>query len=449
MKISIIIPVYNVEKYLRTCLDSVVNQTWRDVEGIVVDDASPDNSRKIIKEYERRYPDRIKGVYLDENLCQGGARNKGLEIATGDYITYLDSDDYLDVTMCEKMAYKAMETGVDIVYCDAYRNYIGTDKKVWVSYQFDSEMGQVDREKQRLHILNYGFAWAKLIRTSVIRDNKLLYPEHKKYEDMMFVPLLMQYIKSAAYIKEPLYYYSIREQSVMTTRNTEHHKDMALAGELLYADMDSRGLHDDKELMKAIAYYKATKLLIDKNDEPDVEFIYDLSQKIKGFYSPSEMQKYIAHEPTEIAIVETALGSKEELEKKVKNGYFVERNVDYKPFYKVFSSCINKILDSYTDKNVAIWGYGKKGGALLDIIHQLDRSVSCIIDKNKAIHGTTLATGERIVSYDEICGKIDVIIVVNRNYYSAIESEIRAKNECIEIINLEEEFLKVAVQEMG
>ncbi|MBQ8167376.1 MAG: glycosyltransferase family 2 protein, partial [Lachnospiraceae bacterium] len=146
MKISIIIPVYNVEKYLRTCLDSVVNQTWRDVEGIVVDDASPDNSRKIIKEYERRYPDRIKGVYLDENLCQGGARNKGLEIATGDYITYLDSDDYLDVTMCEKMAYKAMETGVDIVYCDAYRNYIGTDKKVWVSYQFDSEMGQVDRE---------------------------------------------------------------------------------------------------------------------------------------------------------------------------------------------------------------------------------------------------------------------------------------------------------------
>jgi len=448
MKISIIIPVYNVEKYLRTCLDSVVNQTWRDVEGIVVDDASPDNSREIIKEYERRYPDRIKGVYLDENLCLGGARNKGLEVAVGDYITYLDSDDYLDVTMCEKMAKRAVETGADLVYCDAYRNFEGMDKKVWVSYQFDSEMGDVTDANRNLLMFNYGYAWGKLIRKSILVDNNIFFPEHRKYEDILFIPLVMQSVQKVAYVQEPLYYYLIRDNSIMTTRNTEHHKDMAYVGDLLYTEMTRRGFIKTRELLKAISYYKAIKIIIDKNDEPDVEFIYDLAKKTDEFYHPSEMIKYIAHEPMEIAIVETALSSKEELEAKLKDKYFVESNVDYKPFYKVFSSCIIKILDSYSDKRVAIWGYGKKGGALIDIIHQLDKNVMYVIDKNKALHGNILATGERIVSYDEICGKIDVVIVVNRNYYSAIESEIRAKNECVEIINLEEEFLKAVVQEM-
>ncbi len=448
MRVSIIIPVYNVEKYLRTCLDSVVNQTWQDVEGIVVDDASPDNSREIIKEYERRYPNKIKGVYLDENLCLGGARNKGLDVATGDYVTYLDSDDYLDVTMCEKLVNKAKETDADLVYCDAYRNFEGMDKKVWVSYQFAKEMGDVTEEKRTLLMFNYGYAWGKLIRNSILTDNNIYFPAHKKYEDILFIPLVMQTVQRVAYVQEPLYYYLIRDNSIMTTRNTEHHKDMAYVGDLLYTEMTKRGLIKARELMKAISYYKAVKIIIDKNDEPDVEFIYDLAKKTDEFYHPAEMIRYIAHEPMEIAIVETALCSKDKLEEKVKNGYFVESNVDYKPYYKVFAPCINRILDGCKNKKVAIWGYGKKGGDLLDIIRQMNKSISYVIDKNKELHGRILDTGERIVSYHEICGKIDVIIVVNRNYYSAIESEIRDRDKGVEIINLEEEFLIEAVNEM-
>lgn len=445
MKISIIIPVYNVEKYLRTCLDSVVSQTWEDVEAIVVNDASPDSSKNIMKEYEQKYPDKIKCVYLEENLCQGGARNKGLELATGDYITYLDSDDFLDVTMCEKMVRKAMETNADMVYCDAYRNFVGTDRKVWVSYQFANEMGDMTDEKRMLHMLNYGFAWAKLIRTRILKEHNILFPEHIKYEDMLFVPLLLPYIQKTAYVQEPLYYYAIREQSVMTTRNTEHHKDMAYVGDLLHTEMKKRNLSAYSDLMKAIAYYKATKLVVDKNDNPDVEFIYDVAQRIEGIYTPDKKLRHIAHDPIELAVVEAAKKSKEELAKKIEEGFFVDSNVDYKPFYQAFSGCIRNILDTYLGKRIAIWGYGKKGSALLEVIHELQVELSYIIDKNEKLHGQVLESGEMIESYDNICDIIDVVMVVNRNYYSSIEREIRGKNENIIICNLEEQFMMDAI----
>ena len=97
-KVSIIIPVYNVEKYIATCLDSLVNQTLKDIEVIVVNDGSPDNSQDIIDEYVKKYPKIVKS-YIKENGGQGSARNFGLKKATVEYIGYVDSDDYVSTDM--------------------------------------------------------------------------------------------------------------------------------------------------------------------------------------------------------------------------------------------------------------------------------------------------------------------------------------------------------------
>lgn len=129
IKVSIVVPVYNVEKYLKKCLDSLVRQTLEEIEIILVNDASPDKSDIIMEQFRERYPDKIKCIYLKENLSQGGARNQGIKIATGEYITFVDSDDYVDVTMCEQLYKKAEETGSDIVICDAYRVWEGTNEK--------------------------------------------------------------------------------------------------------------------------------------------------------------------------------------------------------------------------------------------------------------------------------------------------------------------------------
>ena len=114
-KVSIIVPVYNVEKYLRECLDSLVNQTLKDIEIICINDASPDNSLKILKEYKKKYPKLIKIIDLKNNVGVGYARNHGLDKAQGEYIAFVDPDDYVDVTMCEKLYAFAKKNGADLV----------------------------------------------------------------------------------------------------------------------------------------------------------------------------------------------------------------------------------------------------------------------------------------------------------------------------------------------
>lgn len=441
MKISIIIPVYNVEKYLRRCLDSAVNQTYRDIEVIVVDDASTDQSKDIIREYELQYPDLIKAVYLSKNICNGGARNKGLELATGEYILYLDSDDYIDLTMCEKMLSEALRSNSDLVYCDAYRNFDNKNKMSWVSYQYEEQMGDMDDVKYQLQLLNYGYIWAKLIKTKLLIDNHITFPENKKYEDFYFMPLVILSAQKTSYLKEPLYYYTIREQSIMTTRNIDHHKDIVYTGELLYNELIKRGFEQYADGMKAIAYYKAVKMIIDKNDEPDVEYIYNLIKEIEKFDRTSDLQLQIMHDPIEIEIVRTAKKSKDELAKKIQEGYFTDGNANYNHYYQTYKDCIEKLLRKHENKQVAIWGYGKKGKSFLDIVHKIGIEIPYIIDNNVLLQGTVLDTGEKIVSFSEVSQVVDLIIVINRNYFSANESEVKNLNPDIMLCNLEGEIM--------
>lgn len=121
-KISIVIPVYNVEKYLRTCLDSVVNQTFKDIEIVIVNDGSKDGSLDILKEYESRYPKLIT-VYSTENRGVSHARNYGIARSHGEYLLFVDSDDYIEPDMCEKLYEKASKDNNDIVICKYYDIY--------------------------------------------------------------------------------------------------------------------------------------------------------------------------------------------------------------------------------------------------------------------------------------------------------------------------------------
>ena len=116
-KVSIIVPVYNVEKYLAKCLDSLVNQTLEDVEIIVVDDGSRDNSKQIIDEFQTKYPDKIKS-FVKENGGLSDARNFGLDRASGDYIGFVDSDDYVTAEMFEEMYSLAQKYDAEMVICN-------------------------------------------------------------------------------------------------------------------------------------------------------------------------------------------------------------------------------------------------------------------------------------------------------------------------------------------
>ena len=147
VKVSVILAVYNVEKYIKQTLDSVVNQTFKDIEIIVVDNKSTDKTLEIVNEYAKK--DERFVIYKNtENLKQGIARNFGVQMARGEYIFFIDGDDYMDLTCIEKMYNKITETGADITLC------------TW--NQFDDATGKIDK--------NHVYAKLKQIPTEF--DNK-------------------------------------------------------------------------------------------------------------------------------------------------------------------------------------------------------------------------------------------------------------------------------------
>lgn len=213
-KVSIIVPVYNVERYVRRCLNKLIDQTLKEIEIIVVDDGSTDNSAQIVKEYAKK-DNRIK-YYRKENGGLSDARNYGLKQATAPYIAFLDSDDYVDVTMYEKMYKKAKKDESDMVECNfiwKYPRHKHKNKKdIGKKYSNQSKM----LERARV------VAWNKLYKRELIEKTKVQFPKGLIYEDIEFFYKLVPYIHTVSFIKEPLVYYVQRKKSIINTQTTRN-----------------------------------------------------------------------------------------------------------------------------------------------------------------------------------------------------------------------------------
>lgn len=204
-KVSVIVPVYNVEKYIKKCLDSLVNQTLKDIEIIVVNDGSKDNSVKIINQYLSKYKNII---YVEKkNGGLSDARNYGMKYAKGDYIAFLDSDDYVDKTIYKKMYNKAVEENADFVECDFY--WVYTNKK-------KEDVGYIYKNKKEMLTYARVVAWNKLIKRDIIKEK---FPLKLNYEDVEFFYKLIPNINKFSFVKEPLIYYIQRDDSIVNKQN--------------------------------------------------------------------------------------------------------------------------------------------------------------------------------------------------------------------------------------
>ncbi len=213
-KISVIVPMYNVENYIRKCLESLVNQTLDDIEIIVVDDGSRDLGKNIVKEYVETY-NNVK-YYKKENGGLSDARNFGMKYATGEYIAFLDGDDYIDKKAYEKMYEKAKKEDSDIVECNFYWVY-GRRKKKDIGKQYEAKSEII--EKARV------VAWNKLYKREMLEEAKIEFPKGLQYEDVEFFYKLVPYIEKVSFVKEPLIYYVQRNGSISNSKN-EKTKDI-------------------------------------------------------------------------------------------------------------------------------------------------------------------------------------------------------------------------------
>ena len=211
IKISVIVPVYNVEKYLSKCLESLVNQTLKEIEIIVINDGSPDNSQKIIDEYVKKYPKKIRS-FIKKNGGQGSARNLGLKYAVGEYISFVDSDDWIDLNAFEIMYNKLKSVKGDIVICDMVDHF-------------------VDGKELYHDCTNYFFKYEKSGSSSnkifkkLLIDNLKFY-EGIWYEDLNFTTKLLMQTNKICTVSEGLYHCNVREISTMTNNNSLKNLDI-------------------------------------------------------------------------------------------------------------------------------------------------------------------------------------------------------------------------------
>lgn len=208
-KVSVIVPIYNVEKYLEKCINSLLSQTLEDIQIILVNDGSKDNSGNIAREYEKNNKNRI--IYVEkENGGLSDARNYGLKYATGDFIAFLDSDDYIEKNAYEEMYNKAIEENADYVECDfiwEFPNKIRVDKQ----YPYKNK-------KEMLSFVRV-VAWNKLIKRQLIIDNNLEFSKGLRYEDVEFTYKLIPFINKFAYVDKPFIHYVQREGSIANVQN--------------------------------------------------------------------------------------------------------------------------------------------------------------------------------------------------------------------------------------
>ena len=239
-KISVIVPFYNSEKYLKRCLDSLVRQTFKDIEIIMVNDGSTDNGLNVVKSYMS--DERIR-LIEKENGGQASARNLGLYEATGEYIIFIDSDDYVELNLCEKL-YDTILKGFDIVVSDYYI-VAGNEKKYnKISSCLEGEISLKD------YLLTAVCPWNKIYKKSFLIDNHFKFPEGIIYEDYASIPTLVNYNPKVYYVPEAFVNYVHTEVSTMRSDEyKENYENIFIATNFLYEHLCNSEYQDELEYL--------------------------------------------------------------------------------------------------------------------------------------------------------------------------------------------------------
>lgn len=274
--ISIIVPVYNVEPYLRKCLDSILGQTHRDLEILIIDDGSTDGSGKICDEY--RYDERVR-VFHTENRGLSAARNLGLDSASGDWIGFVDSDDWIEPDMYEVLIRKGEETGADVVECGCHADYTTT------SYEHSAIQRTVcgiDAVEALIKGEIRTQVWNKIWRSTLFTDVR--FPEGRSFED---VATTYKLVGNATVTgePEPPYHWIQRKSSISQSHDQQNLIDYWLVHKQRYEDLKDSVCEETKAvLLQLCAYAIARTWVWNLKSECPSEYIDEMNVFTRNNY---------------------------------------------------------------------------------------------------------------------------------------------------------------------
>lgn len=253
-KVSVIVPIYNTASFLDKCLNSLVHQTLDDIEIICVNDGSTDHSQSIINEFLLKYPYRVKSI-LKRNGGLSDARNMGLQEACGEYIAFLDSDDYVELDLYEKMYAKACQTRADIIVCGFKRVTLEGNVLSIEQTQLKKSYSSIDGLTSIAPA-----AWNKLYKRELWIQSEVRYPKGVWYEDLPTTIKLMLYANNIATVNEPLIYYVQHPNSISYTFDERAH-------DIFTVLTDIHSFYEDIKVNGKIAYSVDEWTMIEKRIE--------------------------------------------------------------------------------------------------------------------------------------------------------------------------------------
>ena len=235
-KLSIIAAVYNLEKYLPRCLDALVNQTLQEIEILCVDDGSTDSAPQIIDEYAKKYPDKIKAFHKP-NGGEFTTRNYGLERATGEYVTFVDTDDWVEPNWAEKLYNAAKENNADMAVCAFERIDLNTNKVVSTNMtNFGNTVKEINNKDDFMLFINPA-PWNKIYKLDKVKNLRFL--DFRGFNDMIFLTSSYTTVEKIAFVPDVLYHYYLRYDSQIHSVNkqdVENFKKYLLDLKQLYID---------------------------------------------------------------------------------------------------------------------------------------------------------------------------------------------------------------------
>lgn len=291
IKVSIIVPVHNSASYLSKCVDSLLAQTLQEIEIILVDDASTDSSRELMDDYRSRHSEKIRCLYLDENIRQGGARNRGMDIAQGEYIAFVDSDDFIEPGMCE-MLYTAA-AGADMCGADYWIDRDGQLQDVRLNYGDGTEM---TTEKKEIFFSGCGYFWSRIYRRDLLEKHALRFPENVYYEDAYVNFMTALYAKTCVKASGQYYHYYQSPDSTVRKNGTHQYERIAIPS-LIMGDCKERDIYI---INKDLIDYKYITMqmgniryvCLDRFDKPDKGQLKRIADAVKAECPDFALCKY-------------------------------------------------------------------------------------------------------------------------------------------------------------
>ena len=280
IKVSVIVPAHNASKYLRKCLDSLVNQTLKDIEIIVINDASTDNTKQILDEYKSKYKN-IKVFTNKMNKGIGYNRNLGIKKANGKYISFIDSDDYVDIAFLEKMYNKAENNNLDLVICN-YNKVLEKANGNFENIELDFQIPYFEAANLKNNpslLINVNLApWNKLYKKELLDNN--FFPEDLKYEDAVVVVKAMARSKKIGMVDEKLNYYVVHNVSETTTMDKRVF-DILTITKMIIEELKSYDYYNEiKEYAEAMVIRNLFRYTLQQKNQKDKKVSNEFIDKV-------------------------------------------------------------------------------------------------------------------------------------------------------------------------